>query len=196
MKSIYNLIISTDKRYNNEIEVEGGSLVVNTEITERDYEFVNRIGTVEALPMYYDGLPIKVGDKVVVHHNVFRRWYDVRGNERNSGNYIDEDKYYVNSDQVYAYDNGNGWIALPGYSFVAPINDRLNDWSLGLELPKVGEIIYGYDQLGLDKNDLVGWTPESEFEFELDGQKLYRIKLNDITWTSKRNVNELLSQPS
>ena len=51
MNSIYNLLISTKNRYNNSIDVDGNELIINTEITERDAEFVNRIGTVVGLPM-------------------------------------------------------------------------------------------------------------------------------------------------
>ena len=101
MKSLYKYIISTNDRYNNKTSVDGKELILNTEITERDYEFVNRIGTVISTPINIK-TPIKKGDKVIIHHNVFRRWYDVRGNERNSGNYIDEDKYSVSPDQLFA----------------------------------------------------------------------------------------------
>ena len=88
MKSLYNYIISTNDRYNNKTSVKGKELILNTEITERDYEFVNRIGTVISAPINIK-TSIKPGDQVIVHHNVFRRWYDVKGKERNSGNYID-----------------------------------------------------------------------------------------------------------
>lgn len=51
MKSLYNYIISTNDRYNNKTSVDGKELILNTEITERDYEFVNRIGTVISTPI-------------------------------------------------------------------------------------------------------------------------------------------------
>ena len=37
MQSLFDYIISTENRYNNIIDVDGKELVVNTEITERDY---------------------------------------------------------------------------------------------------------------------------------------------------------------
>ncbi|NVM20025.1 MAG: hypothetical protein HWN80_20155, partial [Candidatus Lokiarchaeota archaeon] len=46
---------------------------------------------------------IKPGDEIIVHHNVFRRFYDVRGNEKNSRSYFEEDMYFVKPDQLYAY---------------------------------------------------------------------------------------------
>ena len=98
MKSIYNFIIETDSRYNNEVDVEGKELIVNTEITERDYEFVNRTGIVKATPLAYD-TPIDVGDEVIVHHNVFRRWYDIRGKEKDSTNLLTDNEFFVYHDQ-------------------------------------------------------------------------------------------------
>ena len=38
-----------------------------------------------------DVADINVGDTVIIHHNVFRRWYDQRGVERNSSSYFKED---------------------------------------------------------------------------------------------------------
>ena len=195
MNSIYNLIISTNNRYNNSVDVDGNELIVNTEITERDAYFVNRIGTVVGTPLAIQ-TPLEKGDEVIVHHNVFRRWFDVRGNERNSGSYIDEDLYTVDLSQVYAYRKPEGeWMAAPGCCFVKPIEGKLNEWDDSNELLQVGYIQYGSEHLGLNRGDLIGFSPESEYEFNIEGELLYRIYLSEITWTSKRDVKELLSQP-
>ena len=192
MNSIYNFIISTDQRYNNSVDVEGKELIINTEVTERDAEFVNRVGTVIGTPLAIES-PIRKGDEIIVHHNVFRRWFDMRGNERNSGAYIDEDKFAVAPDQVYAYRKpGKEWIATPGYCFVEPIeNPEELIWDISKELPRVGYIRYGSEQLALDRGDLIGFDKNSEYEFHIGKERLYRILLNDIIWTSKKNVNEL-----
>ena len=195
MNSIYNLIITTGNRYNNTIDVEGKELIVNTEVTEHDAQYVNRIGTVVGTPLAID-TPLRPGDEVIVHHNTFRRWYDIRGEERNGGAYIDEDLYTVALSQVYAYRKpGCSWKATPGYCFVTPIKEKDNDWSVSNERTHVGYIQYGSDQLELSKGSLVGFTPNSEYEFNIEGNIYYRIYLNDITWTSNKNVRELLSRP-
>ena len=75
MKSLYNYIISTTNRYDNKVSIDNKELILNTEITERDYKFVNRIGTVVNVPININ-TPIKPGDEVIIHHNVFRRWFD------------------------------------------------------------------------------------------------------------------------
>ena len=182
MKSLYNYIISTENRYNNKVDVEGKELILNTEITERDYHFVNRIGEIVNVPINIKTFA-KPGDPVIVHHNVFRRWFDVRGNERNSASFIEEDKYAVNPDQIYAIHDGTGWRCLPEYCFVEPLdNDDL--WSLESEKKLLGKLTYTndyLDSLGLSCGDVVGFTPDSEYEFNIDDKKLYRILSNEIT---------------
>ena len=196
MNSIYNLIITTGNRYNNTVDVDGKELVVNTEVTERDAEFVNRIGTVIGTPLAIHS-PIREGDEVIIHHNVFRRWYDMRGKERNGAAYINEDTYFVEMDQVYAYRKpGQKWEASPGYCFVKPV-ENLEEliWDVSKDIPRVGYIIYGSEQLGLDTGALIGFAPESEYEFWIDGERLYRIHSNAILWTSEKNVKELFLPP-
>mgnify|MGYP000277120236 CR=1 FL=1 len=106
MKSIYNYIIFSQNRYNNSTYVEGKELILNTEITERDYQFVNRIGTIVSTPLLEDN-PIKEGVEVILHHNVFRRWHNIRGEEKNSRSYIDDNNYCVNESQVFSYKRDN-----------------------------------------------------------------------------------------
>ena len=70
MRSIYNYIISCNTRYNNSKQIDNKELILNTEITERDYHFVNRIGEILSTPLLIK-TPAKKGDKVILHHNVF-----------------------------------------------------------------------------------------------------------------------------
>ena len=192
MKGVNYFIIKTDNRYNNTVDVEGKNLIINTEITERDYEFVNRIGTVVATPSRV-ATSIVPGDRVIVHHNIFRRWFDMRGRERNGSDYIDENLYKAQVDQIYAYDDGSGWKPTDGYCFVKPVMEKKNTWSTSNELLEVGSMVYSPEEF---KGLTVGFTPESEYEFDIEGEKLYRVQLNAITWTSKKNAKELLKAPT
>ena len=108
MQSLFEYIISTENRYNNTIDVEGKELVVNTEVTERDYMFVNRIGKIVKLPLYNNS-ELKENDEVIVHHNVFRRWIDVEGIQKNSSSFLNENEYLVSDDQIFAYKRNNKW---------------------------------------------------------------------------------------
>lgn len=169
--AIITWLISTKKK-----------LIVNTEITERDHIFVNRIGIVCSCPITGDAT-IKKGDDVILHHNVFRKWYDSHQVEKNSASFLSENKYLVASDQIYAYKRNGEWKCLPDYCFVKPIY-KDDEWSLQTDENLSGELVYlnkKLEDLGLSKGSIVGFTPNSEYEFTIDGQKLYRILSNQIT---------------
>jgi len=61
----------------------------------------------------------------------------------------------------------------------------MNDtWALDTDENLKGELVYTNSQLsslGVSIGDVVGFTPNSEYEFNIDGQKLYRILSNHIT---------------
>ena len=176
MKTPFNFIIEPKgSRYNNTIKVEDKDLILNSEI--QNHEFVNREAIVKAVPTALD-TKIKVGDTVIVHHNVFRRWYDAKGEEKNSKAFIDETTYVVSLDQVFLYKSKDKWKAVDGFCFVKPIKqkDKLDQES---EQSCVGIVKYtdGVNNIG----ELVGFTPFSTYEFIIEGQKLYRVYNKFIT---------------
>ena len=67
---------------------------------------------------------INVGDTVILHHNVFRRWHNQYGEEKNSKSYLNEDNYIVNEDQIFAYKNNNIWKPLKGFCFIQPLKEN------------------------------------------------------------------------
>ena len=175
MKSVYNFVVTPVKsRYNNTKDINGKELILNTEIF--NHQYVSREAIVKAIPTVGD-TDIKVGDKVIVHHNVFRRWHNQQGIEKNSKGYIDEETYLVQPDQIFLYKNTQ-WQVQKGYCFVAPIKST-NQLSVDKETPLVG--IVKYTDGTVNKGDLIGFKPGSEYEFVIDGQKLYRVLSNLIT---------------
>lgn len=184
MKSLFNYIISTESRYNNKINVDQKELILNTEISERDYMFVNRIGVVVNEPAYgVTSKTPKKGDTVIVHHNVFRRWFDVRGKEKNSGSFLKENQYFVAPDQIFAFKRNDKWHCPDDYCFVKPLTNK-DKWDSETEQKLKGELVYSNSELsllGLSIGDVVGFTPDSEYEFEIEGDKLYRILSNQVT---------------
>lgn len=182
MKSLFNFIIECDNRYNNKDKETG--LVLNTEITERDAIFVNRIGRVINTPLFNNGGSnnINVGDEVIVHHNVFRRMVAMNGKEVNSTSHLEDDKYLVFEDQIFAYKRDGKWNACSGYCFVAP-RENEETFINGHEALLSGYMVYPDEALinqGVVEGTLVGFTPNSEYEFTIDNQKLYRILSNHI----------------
>ena len=185
-----DFIISTiGNRYNNSIRVGEKELVLNTEIF--NHQYINRLAKVIATPLLFQS-PIKVGDEVIVHHNVFRRWHDVKGKERNSRSYWKEDKYIISEDQIYLYKKDN-WTAMPGYSFIKPLK-AIDNFNKETERPLVG--IIKYSDGAFDKEELVGFMPSMEYEFIINGERLYRVMNKFITIKYEYQGNEEEYNPS
>lgn len=176
MQSVFSYLVSPKgKRTTGEITIEGKELLLNTEL--QNHEYTNRIGTVLNVPLIGNTV-IEVGDEIIVHHNVFRRFRDIKGKEKNSKNYLDEDTYMVQPDQVYAYKRDGKWKALDGFCFVKPLKSK-DMFSLDKERPLIGIVKYGNDII--DNGTLVGFRPGMEYEFMIEGQRLYRVPTNLIT---------------
>ena len=196
MKSLFKFIITPKNgRYNNEKKIGDKNLLLNTEL--QNHQYVNRNGFVLSKPINEE-TDIEVGDEVIVHHNVFRRFYDVRGTEKNSSSYFTEDKYLCALDQVFLYKRNNKWYAPEGYCFVKPIksNDIFDNEK---EKPLIGVIKYldkNLSNKNINYNDLVGFSPMSEYEFIIDGERLYRVHSNSITIKYEYQGNEEEYNPS
>ena len=177
MQSLFNFIVKPkNERYDNKKYIDGQELLLNTEIS--DHRYVSRNGIVTAIPKSQE-TEIQVGDEVIVHHNVFRRWYDVRGIEKNSRSYYKEDEFFVTSEQIFLYKRNADWQAPKGFCFVKPI--KSND-IIDKEVPLRGIIKYVDKELkDIQKEDLVGFTPSSEYEFIVDGERMYRVPTNSIS---------------
>ena len=176
MKSVYDFVVTPiGERYNNSKKVEGGNLILNTEIY--NHQFVNRKAKVVSIPIIGD-TDIKPGDTVIVHHNVFRRWHNVKGIEKNSRSYFNEDTYFINHDQIFLYKRNEKWIAPKGYCFVKPLK-AINQFNIESEKPLQG--IVKYSDGTVEVNELIGFKPKSEYEFIVNGERLYRVLSNFIT---------------
>jgi hypothetical protein len=192
MKSVHNYVVTPKgDRYNNTKEIEGGSLILNTEIY--NHQFVNREATVISTPIA-GHTDIQAQDTVLVHHNVFRRWNDVKGREKNSRSFFNESTYFIAPDQIFLYKRHNEWIAPNGYCFVMHTLKTVDQLNTESEVPLRG--IVKYSDNTVDVGDLVGFRPSSEYEFIIDGQRLYRVLSNFITIKYEHQGDEEEYNPS
>jgi len=195
MKSIFDFVVEpVGDRYNNTKNIDGVDLILNTQIFT--YQNVNRLAIVKSLPITGD-TNISIGDQVIVHHNVFRRYHDVRGVEKNGKSYIDDDNYLCSFDQIFLYKNKNEWKAPGGYSFVKPIESN-NIFNLNKELPSIGVVKYLDEHFDsqIQQGDLVGFTPGSEYEFIVDDERLYRVRSQSLTIRYEYQGDEKEYNPS
>ena len=191
MKSVYNFVVTPiGERYNNTKKLDDGELILNTEIY--NHQYVNREAKVISTPIVGD-TDIKPGDTVIVHHNVFRRWHNVKGIEKNSRSYFNESTYFINHDQIFLYKRNDKWIAPKGYCFVIPLK-ATNQFNTESEKPLQG--IVKYSDGTVKVNELVGFRPSSEYEFIVDGERLFRVLFNFITIKYEHQGNEEEYNPS
>ena len=196
MKSIYQFIIKPiGTRYNNKKKIGNKELIINSNIS--NHKFINREAEVVAIPL---GLKtnIKTGDKVIVHHNLFRRYYNLKGKSVNGSKYFKENLYFASIDQVYLYSRNAKWYTTLNYCFVKPIIEN-NSYKTSKLQKNIGILKYGnssLEALEIRHNDLIGFKPNRELEFIIDGEVLYCMESNDIVIKYERKGNEKEYNPS
>jgi len=196
MKSLYDFIVEPlGDKYNNTINIDGKSLVLNTKI--ESFKFVNRLAKVIKTPLAFN-LDIKAGDTVVIHQNVFRTFYDMKGKKKKSRSFFKDNLYFCSIDQIYLYKNSNGWNSFGDRCFIKPIKSK-EDLTLDKEASLIGILKYGnssLNKLKINPGDLVGYTPNGEWEFLVEKERLYCMKSNDIVIKYEHEGNEVEYNPS
>jgi hypothetical protein len=171
------------KRYDNTKSIGGGiELIVST--SEEDHKFSNRFAEVVELPLGYKG-PIDIGDILLVHHNVFKFYNDMKGRQKSGKSFFRDDLFFIETDQFFMYKKGSTWNAYDRYCFVKPV-PAINSYIKKpfTNEPLMGEMVYPNDYLlthGVKAGDLVCFSPDSEYEFIVDEQTLYRMYDHQIT---------------
>ena len=191
MKLLYDYIIKPlGERYSNSIKVgDDKSLILNTEVFNHGY--INRRAIVVSIPI--DNIHnLQEGQEILVHHNIFRRWHNVKGIEKNSRGFINEGEYLASPDQIFMYKDTT-WECINGYTFVKPLKST-DEFSLEKERPLIGVVKYS-DGTFLP-TQLVGFSPGDEFEFVVEGERLYRVMNRFINIEYEHTGNEEEYNPS
>ena len=198
MNSVFSFIVKpVGDRYNNKLKIGEKELVLNTKI--ESFKSVNNLAEVISTPLAYS-TDIKVGDLVIIHHNVFRRFYDIRGNQKNSRAHFIDDMYFCDIDQIYLYKNNDSdrWKSFGDRCFIKPLKNT-SYLSNDKERKLIGILKYGnssLESLKINEGDLVGYTPGGEFDFVIEGQRLYCMKSNDIVIKYEYKGDEAEYNPS
>tara|TARA_B110000879_G_scaffold102527_1_gene138569 strand:+ start:1003 stop:1608 length:606 start_codon:yes stop_codon:yes gene_type:complete len=196
MKSLYDFMVKpVGDEYDNEVAVGDKKIILNTKI--ESFKFVNNIAEVIEVPTAYE-TPIKKGDLIVIHHNVFRTFYDMKGVKKKSRSSFVDGLYFCALDQVYLYKRNNKWNSINNRCFIKPL--KIKD---GLEVVKEQKLIgilkignSSLEALGINEGDTVGYTPHGEYDFIVEEQRLYCMKSNDIVIKYENQGNEVEYNPS
>lgn len=168
-----------NEKFVTEKKVGDKKLIINTSIEHA--KFSNRIGIVQSLPLLYEG-NIQVGDQVVVQHNVFRTYFDGQGKTRESDNYIKENLYQVLPELIFLIIRGEEIISVDHFVFVEPIVEE-KKWIGAVEQQHVGIVKYSnklLEESGVFSGDKIAFKTDSEYEFIINDQRLYRMRTRNI----------------
>lgn len=177
MKPLYHFIVEPKdgELYRN----KSSGLTLST--SYENHKFTQRIAVVIEVPLKYKGT-INKGDYVIVHHNVFRKSFDMKGQLSNSSDFMNSNEYLVEEGKIYMTSkDGINWNPAYPFLFVSPIK---NDDTLISAAPfkkEHGKVEYS-SHPSVKKNDIVRFTPDSEYEFIVNGQLMYRMKQSDLVW--------------
>ena len=195
MNSVYDFIIKPlGERYNNKVNIDNKELIINSSIS--DHKFVNRLAKVVSIPLAIK-TNIKINDIVIVHHNLFRRYYNMKGKSVNGSKYFKDDLYFASESQIYLYNNGI-WNTNKDFCFIKPLQEN-NNFNVEKVKKNVGILKYGnssLEVLGITTGDVVGFKSNREFEFVVDKQLLYCMESNDILIKYEHEENQREYNPS
>ena len=170
------------KRYDNTKEIGGIELIVST--SEEDHRFSNRHAEVVETPLGYTG-PIRPGDTLLVHHNVFKYYNDMKGRQKSGKSFFKDDIFFIETDQFFMYKQDGDWKPYDRYCFVEPIPATESYIKKPFsEEPLMGRMVYPNEYLisqGVTAGQIVCYKPDSEYEFTVDDRKLYRMYDHQIT---------------
>jgi hypothetical protein len=171
------------RRYNNTKEIGGLEFITST--SEEDFTASNREAEVIAVPLNYKG-EIEPGDILLVHHNVFKFYNDMKGRRQSGRSFFKDDLFFIEDEQFYMYKKNGEWNAHGRNCFIKPV--PVKDSFLqkrGRYEPLTGTVKYINKELevfGVQEGDEVSFQPESEYEFRVDDEILYRMFTNNITF--------------
>ena len=108
------------------------------------------------------------------------------GVQKSGKSYFKEDLFFIDPDKFFLFNDGKQWHAHGKYCFVKPVENKEEFFLFtGVkEEPLVGTIKYINQELidkGLKVGDQIGFQPDSEYEFTVEDEKLYRMFTNNIT---------------
>ena len=169
------------RRYDNIKNIGGIDFI--TSVSQEDHTVSNRYAEVISTPVNYSG-EIVPGDILLVHHNVFKIYYDMKGREKSGASYFKDDLFFIEDDQFFLYNHDNKWKSHSKYCFIKPIETKESIIKKNCkEEPLMGIITYINDELislGLSVGDEISFEPDSEYPFTIEGEKLYRMFTNNI----------------
>jgi len=189
MKALHFVILKSKKSYNNTESINGIDFTVNVNID--DVKSINREAIVVCAP---EGSNLIPEDEVIVHHNIMRESIHTNGT-------LDKGMFFLSECHDYKYflapvpeillKKVNGkWETLLDFVFIKPFLEKEIDLGSGITfVPKSRKgmvdlrgilSITNKDLKGVDIGDIIVFSRNSEHEFIIDGEIMYKCRIEDI----------------
>lgn len=190
MKSPTKFIIKLDKKFKDTVERGNFKL----ELVSKFNEFENRFMEAEVVstPIRFN-TDIKPGDTLFFHHNIILSDYF----------HIQDNLYQVpyepngmRSNLAIAFKNEDGINMIDHWVFLEPMESSLRITSNIVEIVQDdvqnnrGRIKYGspaLEEMGLYPGDVVYFSKNSDYEMEIEGEKVWRMLTTDLEYAEVKS---------
>jgi len=196
MKMLENFLVRMPKRFKNTIQVNGQELYLDPKFDEFQHRVME--GEIVSVPMRYEKVA-EPGDTLYFHHHVVM--------DKGQGiRYNDEDIFIVRyhpdtpyASQAFAVKDENGIRALSEWVLLHPIveeetikSDVIQIISFEEEQNKRGKIAFmnkTMEEANLRVGDIVGFSKNSDYEIEIEGEKYWRMRFDDLLYVEIEEVH-------
>lgn len=203
---MYEVLVHVPETYASTRQIADNFEILVENFTD---DVVNTIrhGTVKEVPIMYKSI-LKKDDEIYFHHNIIRKTIDWEGKEQVGMYEFDRNKdlYRCPLDSIFAIVRDGIFKAVTPFCFIKPIEVTNEEYKHGLIIPikndekeNYGVIRYGNSDLeekGFNEGDIIIFSKDSEYTYNVFGEKLYRMKTNDILakvereiWTGEDNLS-------
>jgi len=183
-------VVEFAQAYNNEKEIAGVKLLLNVDKDNVDY--LNRECIVVGLPHDYSG-DVKIGDTLIVHHNITRISTRNDGSEFNQY-HIRQNLYRVPEDLVFLYrtNKNEEWKSYGDYIFVSPMVNKTEKKIGSILIPDSVQEKFvnntgivsienlALNKIGVKKGDKIYFKNFSEHKYQIDDQLLYKMNVDRV----------------
>lgn len=184
LQSINYVLLHSKKETNDEIKLGDGTVLIKDTTYEPEKHAIQKL-EVLAPPVKWN-MDIKKGDFVYVHHFVCMNESDYLWSKK-------EGIYWCPKDFVYARVRKGKVKMLGHWAFIKPIIEEGPRTKSGIfltpdaevEVFQQGTIRYinkELKELGLKVGDRIGFSKNSEYDMEVEGETLYRMRTKDILY--------------
>jgi co-chaperonin GroES (HSP10) len=194
MNSLKDFIVFVPQRLNDKIVVNGLELYVDPKYDEFSHRKTS--GEVVAVPLKYN-TGVKEGDTIYFHHHVV-----INGGQKMQ---YGDDLYLVRYSDTRATENQaiahksketgevkpmKGWSLLIPYMEEAPRLSEIIEMVELTERPYLNGIV-AFDSedlqdIGVKKGDIVGFKKNHDYEVDIDGEKYFRVRTEDLLYVKEQ----------